>query len=51
MSYRLQLTSAYNFANVLARAQWLQWLEMPVHAFQPQEDGVERFSAEHDFRR
>lgn len=46
---RLQLASAYYFINVLGRAQRLLWLEMPMRSFQPQEDGVERFTMEHDF--
>jgi len=46
---RLQLASAYYFINVLGRAHRLLWLEMPVRSFQPQEDGVERFTMEHDY--
>ena len=34
---------------VPGRAQRLLWLEMPVRSFQPQEDGIERFTMEHDF--
>jgi hypothetical protein len=47
---RLQLASAYYFINVLGRAQRLLWLEMPTDSFPPQEDGIERFTMEHNFR-
>jgi len=38
---RLNFASAYYFINVLARAQRLQWLEMPTHKYSPRDDGTE----------
>jgi hypothetical protein len=45
----LRLASAYYFINVLARAQRFQWLDIPVQAFPPQEDGVQRFASRQNY--
>jgi hypothetical protein len=51
ITFRLTLASAYFFINILGRAQRLLWLEMPTDRFPSQEDGVERFTMEHDFQK